>query len=369
MNILLITQATAVKRTWGITKVIIDASEAMTRAGATCECFPSHPVLASDYETCLREHLESTRGTYDVIEIPDTLALDLNPHRYAKCVVVRSVLLPLHRQSIHFRIRPTTLRSRIRHAVMRGQIEQSEARRIEQEIATVRRRLAEADLVNVANSRDREVLIRDGIAPEKIRVLPYGLNDSRRVQLEAIPRMQVDPDRAHLVFVGTFDFRKGCLDIVEVFLRYARHHPRAELHLLGTRGLMTSPQQVLGFFPRSLRSRIKVVESFSEEELPELLAQADIGLFPSYWEGFGISVVEQLAAGIPVVAYDAPGPCDILPAEWLVPPGDVQGMTERLLKLASERDPERARTQAKRFRWETIGEQTVAAYAHAIQSS
>jgi len=366
MRILLITQSAKVRRTWGITKVVLDASDALKQAGAHCDIFPPEDIDPNAYEDRLRSYLETTRGKYDVIEIPDTLPYAIRPRNYARLVVARSVLLPLHLKTIRYTTCPTTLKSRIRSIFFNHWIQRNERQRIDNQLEVVRTRLREAHIINVANSKDREVLIEEGFSNDHILVLPYGLQQSRWEQLTSIDRSNHIPQAPRLVFVGTFDFRKGCLDIVKVFQRFRGHHSQATLRLLGTRGLMTSESQVLRFFPKQLRSQVEVVESFEESQLPGLLEPCHLGLFPSYWEGFGISVVEQLAAGIPVVAYDAPGPCDILPPKWLVAPGDVEAMTNRLLGLCSKADTIEARKHANNFKWNEIGHRTFEAYQNAL---
>src|SRR5207237_5357929 len=69
---------------------------------------------------------------------------------------------------------------------------------------------------------------------------------------------------------------------------------------------------------------IEVVPQFDPDDLPRLLSDGTVGAFPSYVEGFGMAVVEQLAAGLPTVAYDAPGPRHILGTlpQLLAPPAD-----------------------------------------------
>src|SRR5438046_10044411 len=81
---------------------------------------------------------------------------------------------------------------------------------------------------------------------------------------------------------------------------------------------------------------IEIVPRFDPDQLPQLVSDCTVAAFPSYVEGFGMAVVEQLAAGLPTVAYDAPGPRDILRdelARLLVPAGDVSRFAEVLSDL------------------------------------
>ena len=70
---------------------------------------------------------------------------------------------------------------------------------------------------------------------------------------------------------------------------------------------------------------LEFVSDFRPEDLPTLLADCTVGAFPSYVEGFGLAVLEQLASGLPTVAYDTAGPRDLLASrlpDLLVPKGD-----------------------------------------------
>ena len=87
---------------------------------------------------------------------------------------------------------------------------------------------------------------------------------------------------------------------------------------------------------------IELVSDYQPDELPALLANCTVGAFPSYVEGFGLAVIEQLAAGLPTVAYDTPGPRGILERElpeMLIPSGDVAAFASaltRLLRLSAD---------------------------------
>lgn len=200
--------------------------------------------------------------------------------------------------------------------------------------ARVRQALSQADALNTWNSADTRLLIeQEGVAAARLIEMPPGLPAARLQALAKVAQARTaaaGPRPPRLVVLATFDFRKGCLDLPPLLAQLRRHHPGLQLRLLGTRGLFRSEAEVRRFFPAALQPALEVVPSFNAAELPHWLADADAGLFPSYLEGFGIAVIEQLAAGLPVFAYDVPGPCDSLPAAWRVPCGRPELLAARI---------------------------------------
>src|SRR5438477_10517950 len=96
-----------------------------------------------------------------------------------------------------------------------------------------------------------------------------------------------------------------------------------------------------------------------------------VGAFPSYAEGIVLGLLEQLAAVIPTVSYDAPGPRFILQdglSDLLVPIGNVEQLSAALIHilsadLASYRKLiERCMEVAGRFLWSTIAIERVRLY-------
>ena len=96
-----------------------------------------------------------------------------------------------------------------------------------------------------------------------------------------------------------------------------------------------------------------------------------MGVFPSYVEGFGLAVLEQLAAGIPTVAFDVPGPGGILGpqlAELLVPAGNVDALSEKVCQILQlgpveyEDLSKRSVEVAASLDWGTIAKETIEIY-------
>ncbi|MBV8229528.1 MAG: glycosyltransferase family 4 protein [Planctomycetaceae bacterium] len=238
-------------------------------------------------------------------------------------------------------------------------------RLVAQTDATVRH----ADLSVVSNNRDAAALVRNGADPDRIAVLPLGLTPGRLRQFAAVP--DAVPDRPVVGFVGTFDPRKGMCEFPSLIDRVARRVPGVTFRLLGTAGLVPDVDGVRHYFPRRLRPLLDIRPRYDPEELPGLLTWVSVGVFPSRVESFGYGVLEMLAAAIPVVAYDAPGPHVMLPPEYRVPVGAVRELADRVGDLLTDPDRLRAarlraRARAAEFRWEEIAARTAAAYTQRL---
>lgn len=88
------------------------------------------------------------------------------------------------------------------------------------------------------------------------------------------------------------------------------------------------------------------------ECLARAIASADVFVFPSRTDTFGLVMIEALASGVPVAAYDVPGPRDIVTSEV----GAVGADLGCSVKQALERSPDRCRDYALTFSWERAAE-------------
>jgi glycosyltransferase involved in cell wall biosynthesis len=229
--------------------------------------------------------------------------------------------------------------------------------------------LRDCDLLNLPNS-DELACIRDELKLTKPAIVqPYGLRPERsRALAGAAMPAETRAQKKKVAFIGMWSPRKGARDWGAIVREVRARVPDAKFLFLGTMTANENVWQDLGMAPDD---SIEIVPQFEPDRLPHFLADCTVGAFPSYVEGFGMAVVEQLAAGLPTVAYDAPGPRDILRGELaplLVPVGDVArfaGLLSDFLTGNSERYAQLSRQsleRAKEFSWPEIARATAAEY-------
>ena len=233
------------------------------------------------------------------------------------------------------------------------------------------RALPHCDLFNVPNEDEKQSLKKYISAP--VIVLPYGLNEAEGAALARAARPGAERlARKEICFLGMWGVRKGSRDWSEIVHGILNTEPSARFTFLGT---MTDEQTVLHDLQLTSSESIRCLTSYDPKELPQLIANCVVGLFPSYIEGFGISVIEQLAAGIPTIAYNVSGPGHILGgagSEFLVPVGNVKAMTDRALEILRMNESDysalsaKCRQIAQQFRWEQIASDTIREYTAAL---
>ena len=297
---------------------------------------PKEKYEAEKYSLALRDYLIANSGQFDVVLYEyDTLPFERSLFSPNTLFVARPALLDYHFLSVRFKFNLKTKISSLYRKFknwLNGKTKDAAAF-----YAKIDYCLSQCDLIQVQNSKDRQLLLDRGFHKDEIIIIPNGISVKRLSHFQSHVQKNWD-EPFTLACVGTFDFRKGAMDFSYLFNEVKKRFPDSRLKLLGTKGLFNTQKQVLQFFPAKHRSSIEVIPKFKADELPGLLKDCQVGVFPSYLESFGFGALEMMCAGLPVVAYDAPGPCDFILKDLLVTTGDEVALTHQVLALLE--DPE-----------------------------
>lgn len=230
-----------------------------------------------------------------------------------------------------------------------------------------------SDLINLPNQDELLYVQKELELGHKARVFPFGLSPKRQEDFEKINLSSRRFKRNQVVFIGTWGNRKGAKDWRTIILNVKQEIPDAQFLFLGT-GYNAS--YILSDLELPTVDWLKVIPTYESHELPQLLKGAKVGAFPSYIEGFGFAVLEKLASGIPTIAYDVPGPREMirfLDSSLLVKVGEAEKFSNKLISLLSLDEFSYSQLShqcvevAKKFSWENIAKETLLAYQSAYQ--
>jgi glycosyltransferase-like protein len=149
------------------------------------------------------------------------------------------------------------------------------------------------------------IVVRNGVDLERFDSADPALARSLRERIGAA-------DRFVFLTVGGIEPRKGSRELFEALAAIRHLEPRPLLVIVGGHSFQDYEAYRQGVFDRAAALGLREGEDFvlpgtvADDELPGWYAAADAFAFPSAKEGFGIVVLEALAAGLPVVTSDLP---------------------------------------------------------------
>ncbi len=281
-----------------------------------------------NYPTILKRYIEEQDGIFDVVEFEAPYLSEKPKLKFKTLLVARSVLLDLHLHKIKIP-RFGGIRSSIGFLLKGPQRRRALQNKIHQSIKSMQN----AELINVPNPSDAQILLENHFPKEKIIIQPYGIFKKR---WESLSREENEHKKNIVAFVGTFDNRKGAVEFPKIMKILKSKIPDIQFRLLGVLAMFPTKEAIEKYLGPELTKITEIVPSFSPDELKLYLKDCKVGLFPSYLESFGFGVLEMMASGLPVVGYDSPGINMLIDSELLVPQGNGKMCAEKLTKLLTD---------------------------------
>ncbi|MBH8552379.1 glycosyltransferase family 4 protein [Nostocaceae cyanobacterium CENA357] len=230
------------------------------------------------------------------------------------------------------------------------------------------------DLVlTISESSKKDIIEYLQVEPEKIHVTPlasrYYPNYLSSENIQTLEKqVEYNFSQKYLLFVSTIEPRKNIITIIKAFNflknKYKLEH---QLVLIGKKGWNYEP--IFAAIDNSpWKNHIHHLDYLSNELVALFYSKADVFVYPSYYEGFGLPVLEAMTLGAPVVTANTSSIPEVTgDAAILIDPNDPMQLAEAILKIISDAQLRqelinKGKERAKLFSWERTAKETLKAY-------
>lgn len=208
------------------------------------------------------------------------------------------------------------------------------------------------------------------VPSEKMTVVSLGVSEKFRPLDKEASRKHFNfaSQQKYILHIGIDKWRKNVKGALQALSKLRQRVPEAVLVRVGK----NSEQTERSIARLGLTAAVLNYSHINQEELVTMYNACDVLLFPSYYEGFGLPVLEAMACGLPVIASsktsvpEVTGDC----AE-LVDPDDIELIAKKLELIlsnfsVSQNLRERGLARAKSFGWEETAKAVAKVYGQAI---
>ncbi len=227
-------------------------------------------------------------------------------------------------------------------------------------------------IIAVSEATRRDVVERLGVPEARVTVIPEAVDPSfappPRDEAATVIAARFGLVEPYVLYVGQFDPRKNMDGLVSAFARAAERQPDLQLVVAGELGKLAPFLRAALERGRVPMDRVVLAGLVTDEELAALYTAAECLLHPALLEGFGLTPLESLAAGTPVVGFRAGAVEEVVGhAGVLVDGSRPEELGDALVAYLSDdalraRLRERARPRAALFSWDRAARDTLAVY-------
>jgi glycosyltransferase involved in cell wall biosynthesis len=219
-----------------------------------------------------------------------------------------------------------------------------------------------------SSATGRDLMEKSFIPPERIVRIPLGVNPSmRRISPtpEFAARYQIS--RPFILTVGVLEPRKNQVMLLDVLRELRKEGHDLELIIIGRPGWRWTNPLTLEK-NQDVRPWVRILADIPDPDLIEFYNRAELFIYPSFYEGFGLPILEAMACGAPVISSAASSMPEVAGAAALfADPGDVRAFASQALRLLRDRVlrqgmAEAGVERARKFSWRSNAEATLALY-------
>lgn len=225
-------------------------------------------------------------------------------------------------------------------------------------------------IISISNSTKQEIVRHYPGASRKIYAISLAYDpDSFNINIPEKDVRRVKNRYAivddYVLYLGTLKPSKNIESLIEAFSLIANRYPLITLVIAGKKGWMYESifQKVKEL---SLEDKVIFTDFVLEADKPGLIKGAKVFALPSFWEGFGLDILNAMAVGVPVVASNVGSIPEVVgEAGILVDPKSINSIADGIGKVLSA-PKEKYNSivtlgliQAKKFSWEKTAKETM----------
>lgn len=231
-------------------------------------------------------------------------------------------------------------------------------------------------LIAPSRAHAQEIATELGLNHPPIEVIPNTVCMPTTTYPGALNGKIPATDDPIILYVGRLDRSKGIPALLRAAHQVVQEAPNVRFVFAGSSHptlRRTDLDQLMGHL--SLNGRVQLLGHVFRDQLVEWYQRAQICVLPSYYESFGISALESMAFGVPVVATTAGALTEVVKDRitgFLVPPGNSEALARALLQLLRSRELRQRMGKAGReralrsFGTEKIVDKTIGTYKRVI---
>jgi len=231
---------------------------------------------------------------------------------------------------------------------------------------TMRRIKQRADLIiTISEFSKQEIIELYGVKPEKIKVVYLGFDASKFIvqtseETEILKKYKIR--QPYLLYVGRLEKKKNIANMIAAFALAKESNHELRLVLAGSAGHQFEDIKKI-ITDNKLENEVIITGYVDQKDLPLIYNHAEIFLFPTLYEGFGLPILEAMASGVPVLASNFAPHTEVgSDAAFYADPHSPQSLADAIVKILEtpelkQKLKEKGLARAKEFSWHKTAEE------------
>jgi glycosyltransferase involved in cell wall biosynthesis len=230
-------------------------------------------------------------------------------------------------------------------------------------------------VITVSNQSKEDIQRYLSVDEDKITVIPYGIGSQFKVlssaEIKEHVRRRFGFQGPYLLYVGQLTLRKNIRRALEAFAGIHTCFPKLRFVLAGPSSWKkTAIESAVDEF--GINGKVYLTGPLTDIELPALYNGAELFIFPSLYEGFGLPPLEAMACGTPVITSNTSSLPEVAgDAALLVDPYNVDEIAAAMRRVLSDPDlaaelRTRGLERARQFSWQRTARETIAVYEKVL---